>query len=89
MAPSDSRSVNRYGHGPLVFKFPIYVTVPFAWLPGKVASSPDRTSFGTPEALRSPPMAYQEPRRLLSSMPFQSSSGECRVNGFREQVDAA
>ena len=28
MAPSDSRSVNRYGHGPLVCKFPINVTVP-------------------------------------------------------------
>ena len=24
----DSRSVNRYGHGPLVCKFPISVTVP-------------------------------------------------------------
>jgi hypothetical protein len=28
VAPSDSRSVNRYGHGPLVCKFPINVTVP-------------------------------------------------------------
>ena len=28
MAPSDSRSVNRHGHGPLVCKFPINVTVP-------------------------------------------------------------
>ena len=29
MAPSHSRSVNRYGHGPLVCKFPINVTVPW------------------------------------------------------------
>ena len=29
MAPSDSRSVNRYGHGHLVCKFPINVTVPY------------------------------------------------------------
>ena len=28
MAPSDSRSVNRYGHGPLACKFTINVTVP-------------------------------------------------------------
>jgi hypothetical protein len=27
VAPSDSRSVNRYGHGLLVCKFPINVTV--------------------------------------------------------------
>jgi hypothetical protein len=26
VAPSDSRSVNRFGHGPLVCKFPINVT---------------------------------------------------------------
>ena len=47
------------------------------------ARSPDRTSFGTagtPEALRMPPpVASQAPRRLLSSTPFQSSSGECRI----------
>lgn len=42
------------------------------------------TSFGTPGtietpgALRSPPVASGEPRRLLSSSPLQSSSGECR-----------
>jgi hypothetical protein len=50
-------------------------------MPGKIARSPDRTSFGTvgtPEALRSPPMASREPRLLLSSTSFQSSSGECR-----------
>ena len=29
MAPSDSRSVNCYGHGHLVCKFPINVTVPY------------------------------------------------------------
>ena len=29
MAPSDSRSVNRCGHGHLACKFPINVTVPF------------------------------------------------------------
>ena len=28
MASSDSRSVNRYGYGPLVCKFPVNVTVP-------------------------------------------------------------
>jgi hypothetical protein len=28
MASSDSRSMNRYGHGPSVCKFPINVTVP-------------------------------------------------------------
>ena len=28
MAPSDSRSVNRYVHGKLACKFPINVTVP-------------------------------------------------------------
>ncbi|MFZ0459733.1 MAG: hypothetical protein WAM17_15085, partial [Rhodoplanes sp.] len=28
VAPSDSRSVNCYGHGHLVCKFPINVTVP-------------------------------------------------------------
>jgi hypothetical protein len=28
MAPSDSRSVNRCGHGHLACKFPINVTVP-------------------------------------------------------------
>jgi hypothetical protein len=50
-------------------------------MPGKMARSRDQTSFGTagtPEALRSPPMASREPRRLLPSTPFQSSSGECR-----------
>ena len=30
MAPSDSRSVNRYGHGHSVCKFPINVTVPLS-----------------------------------------------------------
>jgi hypothetical protein len=50
----------------------------------KRAKPVDQTSFGmpgtteTPRALRSPPMATGEPRRLLSSTPFQSSSGECR-----------
>src|SRR5207244_1969487 len=28
VAPGDTRSVNRYGHGPLVCGFPINVTVP-------------------------------------------------------------
>src|SRR5713101_8980080 len=40
----------------------------------KMARSRDQTSFGTagtPEALRSPPMASREPRRLLSSTPFR------------------
>jgi hypothetical protein len=51
----------------------------------KRAKPVDQTSFGmpgtteTPRALRSPPMATGEPRRLLSSTPFQSSSGECRL----------
>ena len=34
MAPSDSRSVNCYGHGHLVCKFPINVTVPFYTVAG-------------------------------------------------------
>jgi hypothetical protein len=34
VVPSDSRSVNRYGHGPLVCKFPINVTVPARGLSG-------------------------------------------------------
>jgi hypothetical protein len=52
----------------------------------KRAKLVDQTSFGTPimtetpGALRSPPVASGEPRRLLSSAPFQSSSGECRVS---------
>jgi hypothetical protein len=33
VAPSDSRSVNRYGHGHLVCKFPINVTVPVEVFP--------------------------------------------------------
>jgi hypothetical protein len=51
----------------------------------KRAKWADQTSFGTPGttetpgALRSPPVASGEPRRLLSSTPFQSSSGECRI----------
>jgi hypothetical protein len=51
----------------------------------KRAKSADQTSLGTPGttemagALRSPPRAYGEPRRLLSSAPFHSSSGECRL----------
>jgi hypothetical protein len=51
----------------------------------KKAKSADQTSFGTPGtmetpgALRSPPVASGEPRRLLASTPFQSSSGECRL----------
>ncbi len=47
----------------------------------KRVKSADQTSFGTTEtagALRSPPRAYGEPRRLLSFAPFQSSYGECR-----------
>ena len=49
------------------------------------AKSANQTSLGTPGttetagALRSPPPAYGEPRRLLSSAPFHSSSGECRI----------
>jgi hypothetical protein len=59
----------------------------------KRAKPVDQTSFGmpgtteTPRALRSPPMATGEPRRLLSSTPFQSSSGECRVVLFRLDVE--
>jgi hypothetical protein len=47
--------------------------------------SAERTSLGTPRptetlgALRSPPVASGEPRRLLSSAPFHSSSGECQL----------
>ena len=32
-----------------------------------------------PGALRIPPVTFMEPGRLLLSMPFQSSSGECQV----------
>ncbi len=39
----------------------------------------------TPGALRSPPMASREPCRPLSSTPFQSSSGECRLK--RPKID--
>jgi hypothetical protein len=45
----------------------------------------DQASFGmpgtteTPGALRSPPMTTGGTRRLLSSTPFQSLSGECRL----------
>ena len=55
----------------------------------------DQTSFGTPGAtetpgaLRSPPVASGEPRRLLSSTPFQSSSGECRLKGVRRAAKQA
>jgi hypothetical protein len=53
--------------------------------PGCQEKWPDRGikrrsgTAGTPEAPRSPPMASRQPRRLLSSTPFQSSSGECRL----------
>src|SRR5680860_675855 len=56
----------------------------------KKAKSADQTSFGTPGtmetpgALRSPPVASGEPRRLLASTPFQSSSGECRLTRLSE-----
>jgi hypothetical protein len=52
---------------------------------GKMVRSRDQMSFGTagtPETPRSPPMASRQPRRLLSSTPFQSSSGECRLVNF-------
>jgi len=58
---------------------------------GRRAKSADQTSFGTPGtmetpgALRSPPVASGEPRRLLASTPFQSSSGGCRLNSFNGQ----
>jgi hypothetical protein len=51
---------------------------------GKMATSPDWTSFGTagtPAALRSLPVATGDPRRVLSFMSGQCSSGECRLNG--------
>ena len=37
MAPSDSRSVNRCGHGHLACKLPINVTVPFCDMPQPIA----------------------------------------------------
>ena len=55
----------------------------------KKAKSADQTSFGTPGtmetpgALRSPPVAPQTPRRLLSSTRAQSSSGKCRPKRIR------
>ncbi len=57
-------------------------------VPGCREKWPDRgigQSFGTagtPEALRCPPTASRQPRRLLSSTPFQSLSGECRFNAI-------
>ncbi len=48
----------------------------------KRAKSANQTSFGTtetPGTLHSPPAAFREPGRLLSSTPFQSSSGECQL----------
>ena len=59
----------------------------------KIAKSADQTSLRTPGTtetpgvLRSPPVAYREPRRLLSSTPFQSSSGECRIT-LRRKVNS-
>ena len=56
---------------------------------GKRAKSAERTSFGTPGttetlgALHSPPVASGELCRLLSSTPFQSSSGECRFKRIK------
>ena len=48
----------------------------------KRARSRDRRSFGTtetPGALRSPPGASGEPRRLLIVYAVPESSGECRL----------
>jgi transposase len=43
MAPSDSRSVNRCGHGHLACKFPINVTVP-PWLTALLARRPTKVA---------------------------------------------
>ena len=59
---------------------------------GKMAGSSDPTSFGTaetPGAPRRPPVASREPRRLLSSTPFQDSSGECRTKIPTGPLDGA
>jgi len=45
--------------------------------------------FGTtemPGTPRSLPAAFREPRCLLSSTPFQSSSGECRSGCSRTDI---
>jgi hypothetical protein len=53
------------------------------------AKSADKVSFGTsgttetPGILRSPPVAFGDPCRLLSFTLFQSSSGECQLIEFR------
>jgi hypothetical protein len=44
MAPSDSRSVNRYCHDPSVCKFPINVTVPSPWECATCSASDTRAS---------------------------------------------
>jgi hypothetical protein len=51
-------------------------------MPRKMARLANRMSFrttGTPGALRSPPVASEARGRMLSSTPFQSSSGEYRL----------
>jgi hypothetical protein len=74
----------------MMVNFPLYMAtllLPMMSLPAlfPAAKWADQTSLGTPGttetagALRSPPRAYGEPRRLLSFAPFQSSSGECRL----------
>ena len=58
MAPSDSRSVNRYGHGHSLCKFPINVTVPpnptsryLKCRGGKLTGRPQRRTRYTPPDL--------------------------------------
>jgi hypothetical protein len=71
----------------MMVNFPLYMAtllLPMMSLPAlfPAAKWADQTSLGTTEtagALRSPPRAYGEPRRLLSFALFQSSSGECRL----------
>src|SRR5665648_834401 len=41
----------------------------------------DARDHGNAESTAQPPVASGEPRSLLPSTPFQSSSGECRLRG--------
>jgi hypothetical protein len=72
MAPSDSRSVNRCGHGHLACKFPTNVTVPVSDKPKRVHSLPFADFFchtwlPHPPAELSPALACQLQRTRVSA----------------------
>ncbi len=72
MAPSDSRSVNRYHHGPLVCKLPINVTVPVQDLAFDVHGTPNAqlvTVDGDEHFIEIPPPSGRgRPRLSLRAM---------------------